>query len=46
MVIATSVRNNANPAMKRPAVAKLHGIRINLKQRCKLNYANKCGILK
>jgi len=27
MVIATSVTNNANPAMERPAVAQLHGIR-------------------
>ena len=50
MVIATSVTNNANPAMERPAVAQLHGIRIN-KKRCKLNYyvkycSNKCGILK
>ena len=29
MVIATSVTNNANPAMERPAVAQLHGIRLN-----------------
>ena len=27
MVIATSVTNNANPAMERPAVAQLHSIR-------------------
>ena len=38
MVIATSVTNNANPAMERPAVAQLHGIRTNEKQRCKLHY--------
>ena len=51
MVITTSVANNANPARERPAVAQLHGIRINEKQRRKLNYyvkycSNKCGILK
>ena len=39
MVIATSVTNNANPAMERPAVAQLHGIRKkNWQQRYKLNY--------
>jgi len=42
MVIATRVTNNANPAMERPAVAQLHGIRNRIrtykKQRCKLNY--------
>ena len=38
MVIATSVTNNANLAMERPAAAQSHGIRINEKQRCKLNY--------
>ena len=38
MVIATSVRNNANPAMERPSVAQLHGIRTNEKRRLKLNY--------
>jgi len=27
MVIGTSATNNANPAMERPAVAQLHGIR-------------------
>ena len=37
-VIATSGTNNANPAIKRPAFAQLHGIRTNEKQRCKLHY--------
>ena len=37
-VIATGVTNNANPAMERPAVAQLRGIRTNKKQQCKLNY--------
>ena len=37
MVIATSVTNNANPAMELPAVAQLHGIRKSEKQRCKLH---------
>ena len=38
MVIATGVTNNANPAMERPAVAQLHGIRTNKRQQCKLNF--------
>ena len=38
MVIATSVTDNANPAMELPAFAQLHGIRTNEKQRCKLHY--------
>ena len=38
MVIATSVTNNANPAMERPTVAKLHSNRTNETQRCKLHY--------
>ena len=29
---------NADQAMEQPAVAQLHGIRINEKQQCKLNY--------
>ena len=38
MVIATSVTNNANPAMERLAVAQLHGIQKMKKQRCKFHY--------
>ena len=38
MVIANKVTNNANPPLERPAVAQLHGLRTNKKQRCKLNF--------
>ena len=37
MVIATSVTNNANPAMEQPAVAQLVSEKMK-NQRCKLHY--------